>query len=42
MQRFYEEVPYVFRSDADGNIMEYVRANAGNHLKLVGHERATP
>ena len=22
---------------ANGNIMEYVRNNSGNHLKLVGH-----
>jgi serine/threonine protein kinase len=22
---------------ANGNIVEYVRSNAGNHLKLVGH-----
>lgn len=26
----------------NGNIMEYIRANAGNHLKLVGYNRATP
>jgi len=25
---------------ANGNIMEYVRDNAGNHLKLVGHNCA--
>ena len=24
---------------ANGNIVGYVRANAGNHLKLVGHNR---
>ena len=24
---------------ANGNIMEYVRKNSGNHLKLVGHDR---
>jgi serine/threonine protein kinase len=24
---------------ANGNIMEYVRSNAGNHLKLVGYNR---
>ena len=23
----------------NGNIVEYVRSNAGNHLKLVGHSR---
>ena len=27
---------------ANGNIMEYVRSNAGNHLKLVGHDRTSP
>lgn len=26
----------------NGNIMEYVRANAGNYLELVGYNRATP
>jgi serine/threonine protein kinase len=25
----------------NGNITEYVRKNAGNHLKLVGYNRAT-
>ena len=27
---------------ANGNIMEYVRSHAGNHLKLVGYDRIFP
>jgi serine/threonine protein kinase len=32
----------VYEWMANGNIMEYVRTNAGNHLKLVGYNRVTP
>ena len=27
---------------ANGNIMEYISKNAGNHLKLVGHDHTCP
>ena len=26
----------------NGDIMKYVRANTGNHLRLVGHDRVIP
>lgn len=29
----------VYEWMANGNIVQYVRHNAGNHLKLVGHNR---
>jgi len=32
----------VYEWMANGNIVQYVRHNAGNHLKLVGRNRISP